>query len=94
MFTRVSTFKCDPARVDEVAKLVDKLGPAMKEVPGLLHSSVSWRNDGSGVIVAIYESEGKAARAVERIQAVWSEALELLIEPPQIATYRNAAITF
>ena len=51
-------------------------------------------HDGSGVIVAIYESETKAAAAVETIQAVWAEALTLLTEPPQIATYKNAAITF
>ncbi len=94
MFTRVSTFKCDAGRLDEVATLVDKLAPVMKQVPGIVHSSVSWRDDGSGVIVAIYESETKAAAAVETIQAVWAEALTLLTEPPQIATYKNAAITF
>jgi len=94
MFTRVSTFKCDPDRLEQVAELVDKLAPVMKRVPGILHSSVSWRDDGSGVIVAIYESETKAAAAVETIQVVWAEAQVLLTEPPQIATYKNAAITF
>ena len=93
MFTRVSTFKCKPDRVDEITAFIDKLAPVMRDVPGLVHSSVSWRADGSGVVVAIYESESKAARAIESIQAVWIQALELLIEPPQIATYKNASIT-
>ena len=93
MFSRITTFQCKPDRVDDITDFIEKLAPVMRDVPGLLHSSISWREDGSGVVMAIYESEGKAARAIEAIQAVWIQALELLTEPPQIATYKNAAIT-
>ena len=71
MYVRVTSFKVDPARLQEVSEKIAEMGPRAKALPGMIDIYAAWRGDGQGVVVAIYRSKEDADRAVARIQAMW-----------------------
>ena len=52
MYARVTSFKVDPARRDELALKVEAMAPRAKALPGMIDAYVGWRDDGQGVLVA------------------------------------------
>ena len=70
MYARVTTFKVDPARLQELPAKIKEMGPRAKALPGMVDAYAAWRGDGQGVVVALYRSKEDADRAVARIQAL------------------------
>ena len=73
MYVRVTSFKVDPARLQEVSEKIAEMGPRAKALPGMIDIYAAWRGDGQGVVVAIYRSRrahpghvGPPGRAPER----------------------------
>ncbi len=91
MYVRVTSFKVDPARLQEVSAKIAEMGPRAKALPGMIDVYAAWRGDGQGVIVAIYRSKEEADRAVARIQALWGSLASLLSGAPRTDAYENAA---
>jgi hypothetical protein len=89
MYARVTTFKVDPARLQELPAKIKEMGPRAKALPGMVDAYAAWRGDGQGVVVAIYRS--KADRAVARIQALWGDLAGLLSGAPKTDAYETAA---
>jgi hypothetical protein len=91
MYARVTTFKVDPARLDELSAKIKELGPRAKALPGMVDAYAAWRGDGQGVVVAIYQSKASADAAVTRIEALWGDLVGLLSGAPRTDAYENAA---
>jgi hypothetical protein len=91
MYARVTSFKVDPARLPELSAKIEEMAPRAKALPGIIDAYVAWRDDGQGVLVAIYESKEAAARAVGRIQAIWGSLAGLVSAAPRTDAYDNAA---
>ena len=91
MYARVTTFKVDPARLQELPAKIKEMGPRAKALPGMVDAYAAWRADGQGVVVALYESKDAADRAVARIQALWGDLVGLLSGAPRTDAYENAA---
>ena len=91
MYARVTTFKVDPARVQELSAKIAEMGPRAKALPGMVDAYAAWRADGQGVIVAVYRSKEDADRAVARVQALWGELVGLLSGAPRTDAYESAA---
>jgi hypothetical protein len=87
MYVRVTMFAVDAAGVATLAAKVAKLAPIARTLPGVADIYVAWRGDGQGVVVAAYDSEEAAKKAVARLQAVWGELASLLKGPPHTDSY-------
>jgi hypothetical protein len=90
MYARVTTFKIDPARLQELPAKIKEMGPRAKALPGMVNAYAAWRADGQGVVVAIYRSKEDADRAVARIQALWGDLAGLLSGAPKTDAYETA----
>jgi quinol monooxygenase YgiN len=91
MYARITTFKVDPARLDDLAAKIGEMAPRAKALPGLVDAYCSWRGDGQGVMVAVYRSKADADAAVGRIQALFGSVVGLLSGAPNTDTYENVA---
>ena len=91
MYARVTTFKVDPARLQELPAKIKEMGPRAKALPGMVDAYAAWRGDGQGVVVAIYRSKEDADRAVARIQVLWGDLAGLLSGAPKTDAYETAA---
>ena len=91
MYARVTSFKVDPARLQELSAKIEEMGPRAKALPGIVDAYAAWRGDGQGVVVAIYRSKEDADRAVARIQALWGDLAGLLSGAPKTDAYETAA---
>ena len=91
MYARVTTFKVDPARLQELSAKIKEMGPRAKALPGMVDAYGVWRGDGQGVVVAVYQSKAAADAAVAKIQALWGDLAGLLSGAPRTDTYDNVA---
>jgi hypothetical protein len=87
MYIRVTAFAIDASGLAKLSAKIAKLAPIAKTLPGVADIYVAWRGDGQGVVVAAYDSEEAAKKAVARLQAVWGELASLLKGPPQTDSY-------
>jgi quinol monooxygenase YgiN len=90
MYTRVTSFKIDPARIAELSDKIREMRRKVQALPGLAHAYAAWRPDGHGIIVALYQDKAAAERAVARLQALWGELAGLVAGAPRIDVYDNA----
>jgi hypothetical protein len=87
MYARVTSFKVDPSRLNELAAKIKEMQPAAKALPGIVDIYAAWRADGQGVVTAIYNSKAEADSAVAKIQALWGTLAGLLKGAPSTDTY-------
>ena len=87
MYARVTSFEVDPARRAELALKVEAMGPRAKALPGMIDAYVGWRDDGQGVLVAVYRDKEAADAAAAKIQAFWGDLAGLLGRAPEINVY-------
>jgi quinol monooxygenase YgiN len=89
MYARVTTFKVDPARLDELTARIAQLSRLVKALPGMVDAHAAWRADGQGVVVAIYLSREHADAAMRRLQVIWGSLADLLAGPPKTDAYET-----
>jgi hypothetical protein len=91
MYARVTTFKVDASQLPELTAKIEEMRPRVRALRGMVDAYVTWRADGQGVVVALYESKEAADRAVSRIQAIWGTLAPILSGAPRTDVYDNAA---
>jgi hypothetical protein len=91
MYARVTSFKIDPSRLDELEAKAKEMAPRAKALPGMVDAYCAWRGDGQGVMVAVYRSKADADAAVARIQVIWGNLAGLLSGAPRTDTYDYVA---
>jgi quinol monooxygenase YgiN len=89
MYARVTTFKVDPSRLDELTAKITELSRLIKALPGMVDAYATWREDGQGVVIAIYQSREHADAAMRRLQVIWGSIADLLIGAPRTDTYER-----
>lgn len=87
MYARITTFRIDPSRLDELTTKIAEMSRLVKALPGMVDAHVAWRADGQGVVVAVYESREHADTAMRRLQVIWGSLAGLLTEPPGTDAY-------
>ena len=90
MFGRITHFKGDASRLDEMVSRIPAIRDQISQIAGGIANYAMWNEDGSGVAVAIYEDEAAANAAGPQIQAVWGGLADLLVAPPEILSYSHA----
>jgi hypothetical protein len=89
MYVRVTAFEVEPGDLSKLSDKIGKIAPIAKSLPGVVDIYVAWRGDGHGVVVAAYESESAAKKAVARLQAVWGELAGVLKSPPRTDAFEH-----
>jgi len=87
MYARITSFKVDPARTSELALKSAQLQGRARAIPGLASAYAAWREDGQGLLIALYEDKAAADRAVGRLQALWGNLAGLVNAPPRVDVY-------
>ena len=87
MYARVTTFQIKPDRLDDMVAAVDAVRGQIARVAGIQSVHGAWRADGSGVTVAIYDSQASAEAAAATIQSIWGGLAEFLAAPPNAEAY-------
>lgn len=91
MYARVTTYQCDPAKLEEMAAQMDAVKSAVEAIDGILSTYTVWRADGQGVTMSIYPSEAAADAATQQVKSVWTNMANFIIETPQIEAYEHVA---
>ena len=89
MYARITTYRCDPSRLDDLTAKLDEIKAQVKAISGVVDVYSAWRADGNGVTAAIYESQAAAEAAASQVQAIWADLADLLMGAPNIETYEN-----
>jgi hypothetical protein len=89
MYVRVTAFEVEPSNLAKLSDKIAKIAPVAKSLPGIADIYVAWRGDGHGVVVAVYETENAAKKAVGRLQAVWGELAGVLKSPPRTDVFEH-----
>ena len=89
MYVRITTYRCDPSRLDDLTAKLDEVKAQVKAISGVVDAYSAWRADGTGVTAAIYESQAAAEAAASQVQAIWANLAVLLLGPPNAETYEN-----
>lgn len=85
MFTRITTWNGNDTAA--VRPAIEARREQILSVPGIVSCHVAWNGDGSGVTVAVYESEAAANASTEQIQAIWRDLASLFTASPETVTY-------
>lgn len=89
MYTRITTFKADPTKLDALEKSMDAVREQLKKVSGMVHCYSSWTGSGSGAVFAVYESQELAKAAADQVRSVWGSLAGMLTAPPSSSEYEN-----
>lgn len=89
MYARITTFQCDPSRLDDLSAKLDEIRAQAKAISGVLDVYTVWRADGKGVTTGIYVSQADAEAATSQVQAIWSEFADILVGAPSADAYEN-----
>ena len=93
MYGRITHFKSDPTRLDEMVGRIPAIREQLRAIEGGVANYAMWNDDGTGVAIAVYDSEASANAAVPHIQSIWGGLADLLVAPPEIVSYAHAENT-
>ena len=89
MYARVTTFQSDPSRIDEMNDIRNSIKGQLADVAGLTVAYAAWNDDGSGSVMAVYESQDAAEAVQDQIASLWGQLGEVFTEPPTAVGYTN-----
>ncbi len=87
MYARVTNFQVDATQTEAINAEIERLKPKIKAIPGIKSCLSSWREDGNGVTVAIYEDQESAEAAAETAKEIWSSMGQFLTSAPTTEFY-------
>ncbi len=89
MYARVTSFQCDPSRLDDLTCKLDEIKTQVNSISGVVDVYSAWRADGNGVTMAIYDSQAASEAAASQVQAIWGSLAGLFTGAPSTETYDN-----
>jgi hypothetical protein len=89
MYARVSNYQFDPSQTDAIVASMDDLKQKIQSISGISTCITSWKEDGSGVTIAVYESKEAADAAAEQIMGIWSAIGQYLTATPVTEVYET-----
>lgn len=83
MHARLTRYKIKPEHIDEARTLVNGMGSAGIDNAGMFQLINLGGEDGSGVLIAVYQSKEDADRIAGRAVEAWAQFMHLLDGPPE-----------
>ncbi|MFQ5426758.1 MAG: hypothetical protein ACE5EV_06735 [Gaiellales bacterium] len=89
MYARITNFQGDPANIDAMEARIGEITESVQALPGAQAVYAAWREDGAGVVTAIYESRAAAEAAAPQVREIWAVLGEFLSGPPSAEGYET-----
>ena len=83
MYARITTFSTVPERYEDAKALAEELKPEIMALPGIKFWFDLANEDGSGAVVAIYDSKESAEAALPAVREIFGKFSEHLASEPQ-----------
>ena len=83
MFYRVTTYKFEDERFDEILAWGETVRASIEGIDGFEHADMFRSAPGEGIIVAVYEDEYAFVTAAGTVNSVFGEMGQFLTSPPQ-----------
>ncbi len=87
MHARITRFQVAAGKIEETRARVKDLLPEIKSVPGLKEFVNVLRDDGGGVVIALYNSKADLDASTPRVKEIWGGLAELLATAPEAEEY-------
>ena len=87
MYARITTYRIDTGKFDEVQALVEEFKPEIMALPGIKYWFSTANEDGSCASIAVYESEEAAAAALSGASSILGRLAEYIESEPQPQGY-------
>ncbi|MEO9821010.1 MAG: hypothetical protein ABJ370_07385 [Paracoccaceae bacterium] len=71
---------------------LDAVGKKAALLLGQISSQVIWNDDGSGIVVAIYDSEASAKAAADSFTEIWGGLMPLLEGAPETREFAKVHV--
>jgi quinol monooxygenase YgiN len=87
MYARVTHYEVRPDKVKEAQGLFREAHAIVRKVPGLKSFTNVMREDGKGLILALYENKAAAGAAAPQVREYWMRFTAVLAAPPMLEDY-------
>ncbi len=87
MYTRITQFNINAAKLDEMVSRLGGIGDQLKSIDGMVETYVVWDSTGTCSSIAIYRDKDAAEAASETIQSIWGGLKDMLTGPPTPTVY-------
>ena len=89
MYARITSYTFNSETTDAMVERMETVKPKVKAVQGVISVHTCWCDDGTGVTIAIFESQAAADAAMPQVKAIWGELAEFLTSAPVMEVYPN-----
>lgn len=87
MFARVTEYQMKPGSIDAATELLQSLRDRIMAMPGMQNFINVIREDGSGVVISVVESEAVSDANAPVVAELWSHFAQHLAGPPRATGY-------
>jgi hypothetical protein len=87
MYTRVTTFQADPARLSELTAKLPDIKDQVSEMDGLVDWYIVWRGDGHGLVFTVFQDNASAEASLAEVRGIWNDIMGLLKMPPKVENF-------
>ena len=87
MHARITRVQIAAGKIEEARARVKDLLPEIKSVPGLKEFVNVLRDDGGGVVIALYNSKADLDASTPRVKEIWGGLADLLSAAPDSEEY-------
>lgn len=87
MFARITHYKMKPGSRDAATHLLNSLRDEIMGLQGMQHFVNVMREDGTGYIVSLVESEASSNANADKVAKIWSNFAGYLEAPPKAEGY-------
>lgn len=88
MHARVTHYRAKADRLEEAIAARDEMLPEIERIQGLIRYISLWNEDGTGAVIAVYESAAAAEASAAIAKDMWSRFADLL--EPEITVHAFA----
>lgn len=90
MYIRLTTFNAND--MDALVAKVEGMRDEFKSIPGLNSLRSYMNEDGSGIVIAVYDTQAAAEAGAAFSQAIWGKLASLLTALPETKMFANEMV--
>ena len=87
MYARIGRYEVATDRIAEAEEIARKALSFVRKVPGIKAYTHMMRDDGKGMVVAIYENKAAAGAAAPLVQQFWLRFSPVLLGQPRLEEF-------
>jgi hypothetical protein len=89
MYARITRYEVAADKIAEAHEIADGALPSIRRFPGLKAFTNLMRDDGKGLIVAVYENKAAAGAAAPLVRQYWAKFASVLLVAPRLQEFSS-----